>query len=108
MVFPTFFNLSLNLAIRSSWSEPQSVPGTVYSHVLSGKINESGKNKSITFRDEEKRHSRFMDRLVRDYNIVTSETEMVLVLESYISVNSQLYLSVIQDNFRRRRSESIF
>ena len=24
MVFPTFFNLSLNLAIRSSWSEPQS------------------------------------------------------------------------------------
>ena len=26
MVFPTFFNLSLNLAIRSSWSEPQSAP----------------------------------------------------------------------------------
>ena len=24
MVFPTFFNLSLNLVIRSSWSEPQS------------------------------------------------------------------------------------
>ena len=24
MVFPTFFNLSLNFAIRSSWSEPQS------------------------------------------------------------------------------------
>ena len=24
MVFPTFFNLSLNLAIRNSWSEPQS------------------------------------------------------------------------------------
>ena len=24
MVFPTFFNLNLNLAIRSSWSEPQS------------------------------------------------------------------------------------
>ena len=30
MVFPTFFNLSLNLAIRSSWSEPQSVPGFVF------------------------------------------------------------------------------
>lgn len=44
------------------------------------------KNKSIRSRDEEKRHSRFMDWLVRDYNIVTSETEMVLVLESYISV----------------------
>ena len=29
MVFPTFFNLSLNLAIRSSWSEPQSAPGLV-------------------------------------------------------------------------------
>ena len=29
MVFPTFFNLSLNLAIRSSWSEPQSGPGLV-------------------------------------------------------------------------------
>ena len=30
MVFPTFFNLSLNLAIRSSWSEPQSAPGLVF------------------------------------------------------------------------------
>ena len=27
MVFPTFFNLTLNLAVRSSWSEPQSAPG---------------------------------------------------------------------------------
>ena len=27
VVFPTFFNLSLNLAIRSSWSEPQAAPG---------------------------------------------------------------------------------
>ena len=27
MVFPNFFNLSLNFAIRSSWSEPQSAPG---------------------------------------------------------------------------------
>ena len=26
MVFPTFFNLSLNLATRTSWSEPQSAP----------------------------------------------------------------------------------
>ena len=25
-----FFNLSLNLAIRSSWSEPQSAPGLVF------------------------------------------------------------------------------
>ena len=30
MVFPTFFNLSLNLAIRSSSSEPQSAPGLVF------------------------------------------------------------------------------
>ena len=30
MVFPTFFNLSLNLAIRSSWSEPQSATGLVF------------------------------------------------------------------------------
>ena len=29
MVFPAFLNLSLNLAIRSSWSEPQSAPGLV-------------------------------------------------------------------------------
>ena len=29
MVFPTFFNVSLNLAIRSSWSEPQLAPGLV-------------------------------------------------------------------------------
>ena len=30
MVFPTFFSLSLNLAIRSSWSEPQSSSGLVF------------------------------------------------------------------------------
>ena len=30
MVFPTLFNLSLNLAIRSSRSEPQSAPGLVF------------------------------------------------------------------------------
>ena len=30
MVFPTFFSWSLNLAIRSSWSEPQSPPGLVF------------------------------------------------------------------------------
>jgi len=29
VVFPTFFNLSLNFAIRSSWSEPQLAPGLV-------------------------------------------------------------------------------
>ena len=29
MVFPTLFNLSLNFAIRSSWSEPQSAPSLV-------------------------------------------------------------------------------
>ena len=30
MVFPTFLNISLNLAIRSSWSEPQSALGLVF------------------------------------------------------------------------------
>ena len=30
MVFSTFFNLSLNLAIKSSWSEAQSAPGLVF------------------------------------------------------------------------------
>ena len=30
MVFPTFFKLSLNLAIRSSWSEIQSAPSLVF------------------------------------------------------------------------------
>ena len=30
VVFPTFFNLSLNLAIRSSWSEPESAPSLVF------------------------------------------------------------------------------
>ena len=29
-VFPTFFNLSLNFAIRSPWSEPQSAPALVW------------------------------------------------------------------------------
>ena len=30
VVFSTFFNFSLNLAIRSSWSEPQSDPGLIF------------------------------------------------------------------------------
>ena len=30
MVFPTFFNLSLNLTIRSLWSEPQSASSLVF------------------------------------------------------------------------------
>ena len=33
-IFPTFFNLSLNLAIRSSWSEPQSAPGLVFADCI--------------------------------------------------------------------------
>ena len=32
--FPTFFNLSMNFAIRSSWSEPQSVPGLVFADCI--------------------------------------------------------------------------
>ena len=38
MVFPTFFNLSLNLAIRSSWSEPQSAPSLVFADCMSFSI----------------------------------------------------------------------
>ena len=34
MVFPIFFNLSLNLVIRSSWSEPQSAPGLVFADCI--------------------------------------------------------------------------
>ena len=34
VVFPTFFNLSLNFAIRSWWSEPQSAPGVFYLFVF--------------------------------------------------------------------------
>ena len=34
MVFPTLFNLSLNLAIRSSWSEPQSAPSLVFADCI--------------------------------------------------------------------------
>ena len=34
VVFPTFFNLSLNLAIRSSWSEPQSAPCLVFADCI--------------------------------------------------------------------------
>ena len=38
VVFPTFFNLSLNLAIRSSRSEPQSAPGLVFADYIVGAI----------------------------------------------------------------------
>ena len=34
IVFSTFFNLSLNFAIRSSWSEPQSAPGPVFNDCI--------------------------------------------------------------------------
>ena len=34
VVFPTFFNLSMNLAMRSSWSEPQSAPGLVFADCI--------------------------------------------------------------------------
>ena len=34
VLFPTFFNLSLNLAIRSWWSEPQSDPSLVFSDYI--------------------------------------------------------------------------
>ena len=36
MVFPPFFNLSLNLAIRSSCSDPQSAPGLVFADCIFG------------------------------------------------------------------------
>ena len=32
MVFPTFFNLSLNFAISASWSELQSAPGLIFAY----------------------------------------------------------------------------
>ena len=38
VVFPTFFNLSLNLAIRSSWSEPQSAPGLLFADCIEHSI----------------------------------------------------------------------
>ena len=34
VVFPTFFNLTLNLAIRSSRSEPQSAPSLVFADCI--------------------------------------------------------------------------
>ena len=34
VVVPTFFNLSLKLAIRSSWSEPQSSPSLVFADCI--------------------------------------------------------------------------
>ena len=34
VVFPTFFNLSLNWAIKSSWSEPQSAPSLVFADCI--------------------------------------------------------------------------
>ena len=34
VVFSTFFNFSLNLAIRSSWSDPQSAPGLAFADCI--------------------------------------------------------------------------
>ena len=34
VVFHTFFNFSLNLAIRNSWSEPQTAPGLFFANCI--------------------------------------------------------------------------
>ena len=34
VIFPTFFNVSLNLSIRSSWSKPQSSPSLVFADCI--------------------------------------------------------------------------
>ena len=34
VVFPTFFSLSLNFVIKSSWSEPQSAPSLVFADCI--------------------------------------------------------------------------
>ena len=34
VVFPTFFNFSLNLSIKSLWSEPQSAPGLLFADCI--------------------------------------------------------------------------
>jgi len=38
VIFPAFFNFSLNLAIRSSWSEPQSAPSLVFADCINFSI----------------------------------------------------------------------
>ena len=47
MVFPTFFNLSLNLAIRSLWYELQSAPGLVFADYINS-VDFQGKPFNIT------------------------------------------------------------
>ena len=34
VIFPIFFNFNLNLAIRSSWSEPQSAPSLIFTDCI--------------------------------------------------------------------------
>ena len=44
MVFNTFFNLSLNFAIRSSWSEPQSAPQSCFCGLYKASPSMAAKN----------------------------------------------------------------
>ena len=48
MVFPTFFNLSLNLIKRNSWSEPQSAPGLAFYIMIKGPIHQEDTNSVYT------------------------------------------------------------
>ena len=59
MGFPTFFNLSLNLAIRSSWSEPQSAPGLI----LTGCVEHLHLRKIFIYASESESHSVVSDSL---------------------------------------------
>ena len=45
VVFPTFFSLSLNFAIRTSLSEPQSAPDLVFADYISPSL----KNPKVKF-----------------------------------------------------------
>ena len=44
VVFPTFFNLSLNFVTWSSWSEPQSAPGLVFCWLYRASPSSAAKN----------------------------------------------------------------
>ena len=44
MVFPTSFSLSLNFAVRSSRSEPQSIPGLVSADLYRDSPSSAAKN----------------------------------------------------------------
>ena len=100
VVFLTFFNLSLNLAIRSSWSEPQSAPGLVFADCIDSP-SLAAKNIIIPIpkRGDAKECSNY-----RTIALISHASKVMLkILQARLQQYMNCELSDVQAGFRKGR-----